>query len=485
MVSNKPLKIVSTKNTVYLSLICFLFDATIGQYLVSESIKVEPTVRFVQEHKYNPRFEIVWWMVAGLLEEEALIHFFHLLQNTPYDLIGGRHQQLLASCLDEARTRLDAAVVASLDAELLAWLNFEIQTYHGQRGTSLLGCRTSFPETLLVQSLGSVCSRKSYVKTLGTRSRLSESAIQSLIATLKDEDDHVRELAASALGNQSTLHESAIQSLIATLKDEDRDVRWSAVLALGKQSTLPESAIQSLIATLKDEDAHARWSAAEALSKQSTLPESAIQSLIATLKDEDDHVRESAVLALGKQSTLPESAIQSLIATLKDEDRDVSRLAASALGKQSTLPESAIQSLIATLKDEDAHARGSAASALGKQSTLPESAIQSLIATLKDEDRDVRESANDVIYNQRHSLCIALPSLSEDELVSVYMDHLFHYSCLHILSLQVQDGTLRWYTEQGLVCSKHIEPDKLKCIMSTFQAIQQEAGVHVQGVLYK
>ncbi|KAI8597347.1 NACHT domain-containing protein [Dissophora ornata] len=52
---------------------------------------VEQTRAFVQEHKYNPRYEIVWWMVAGLLDGEALEEFFGLLQGSPRDLIGGRH----------------------------------------------------------------------------------------------------------------------------------------------------------------------------------------------------------------------------------------------------------------------------------------------------------------------------------------------------------------------------------------------------------
>ncbi|KAF9536294.1 hypothetical protein EC957_011661, partial [Mortierella hygrophila] len=227
-----------------------------GLNLSAGSMEIEPTTRFVQQHKYNPRLEIVWWMVAGLLEGEALEKFFDLLQGRPRDLIGGRHQQLLASCLNEARARLDAAVVARLDAELVAWLHFEIQTC---QNISVLGCRSSFPETLLVQSLDSMCSRKFvYVRTLGTRSMLSESAIQSLIAALKDEDADVRRSAGSALCNQSTLSESATQSLIAALKDEVADVRRSAASALSNQSTLLESAIQSLIAALKDEDADVR-----------------------------------------------------------------------------------------------------------------------------------------------------------------------------------------------------------------------------------
>ncbi|KAG0375051.1 hypothetical protein BGX24_009600 [Mortierella sp. AD032] len=590
-----------------------------GHNLSAGSMKTEPTVRFVQEHKYNPRFEIVWWMVAGLLEGEALEKFFDLLQGGPRDLIGGRHQQLLASCLDEVRARLNPTSldpVCSRKSVLLQTLGarstlsesairFLIATLKDEdvkvRGlaASALGKQSTLPESAIQSLIATLKDENANVRgsaasALGGQSTLPESAIQSLIATLEDEDANVRGSAVLALYRQSTLPESAIhsliatlkdktiQSLIATLKDEDANVRWSAALALSDQSTLSESAIQSLIATLKDEDPNVRSSAASALDKQSTLPELAIQSLIAALKDEDAFVRRSAVSALDRQSTLPESAIQSLIATLEDEDADVRSSAASALGSQSTLPESAIQSLIATLKDENANVRRSvgyalgnqstlpestiqsliailkdenapvrrsavsalggqstlsestmysliatlkdenaivrmsAAYTLGNQSTLPESAIQSLIATLKDEDADVRRSAastlgrqsilpesaiqfliatlrdksllvrssaNEAISNRYHSLLTALPSLSKDELVSLYKDHLFHYSCKRIVSLQVQDGKLHLYTEQGLLSSEHIEPDKLEYITSTFETIQQ-AEIHAQGVLH-
>ncbi|KAI8599516.1 hypothetical protein EDD21DRAFT_339706 [Dissophora ornata] len=308
---------------------------------------VEQAKAFVQEHKYNPQYEIVWWMVAGLLDGEALEEFFGLLQGSPRDLIGGRHQQILASCLNEARARLNTTVVARLDAELMKWLRFEIQTCHSKGGRSILGSQTSFPEALLVENLSSVFSWKAIlVGTLEARSTLSESAIQSLLGALKDEDTDVRESAASALGNQSTLPESAIQSLIGALKDEDWYVRQSAASALGKQSMLPESAIQSLIGALKDED----WS--------------------------------------------------------------------------------------------------------------------------------VRQSVTEALHNQYYSLCIAFPCLAEDEIVCVYKNHLFLYSCRRVMSLHVQDNQLCFYTEQGLVRSKPIDSDKEKIITSTFKAVQHEAGIH-------
>ncbi|KAI8595803.1 NACHT domain-containing protein, partial [Dissophora ornata] len=225
-------------------------------YPSARMMTVEQARAFVQEHKYNPQYEIVWWMVAGLLDEEASEEFFDLLQGSPRDLIGGRHQQILASCLNEARARLDTTVVTRLDAELMRWLHFEIRTWHskGTRkgGKSMLGCQTSFPEALLVEDLGSVCSWKRILMgTLGARSTLSGSAIQSLIGALKDEDRDVRGSAALVLGKQSMLPESAIQSLIGALKDNAANVRQSAASALGKQSMLPESAIQSLIGALK------------------------------------------------------------------------------------------------------------------------------------------------------------------------------------------------------------------------------------------
>ncbi|KAI8596323.1 armadillo-type protein, partial [Dissophora ornata] len=337
-------------------------------------------------HKYNPQYEIVWWMVAGLLDGEALQEFFSLSQGSPRDLIGGRHQQILASCLNEARARLDTTVVTRLDAELMKWLHFEIQSCRSKRDRSILGCQTSFPEALLVESLGSVCSWKSnLVETLGARSILSGSAIQSFIGVLKDEDEDVRRSAVSALGKQSTLPESAIQPLIGALKDKHADLRQLAASALGNQSALPESAIQSLISALKDKNADVRESAVSVFGMQSNLPESAIQALTSALKHEYTNVRELAAAALGNQSTLPESAILPLIGALKSEDSFSRQSAVS-----STLPESAIQSLISALLHEDWYVRGSAASALSKQSMLPESAIPPIIGAFKDGNVVVR-----------------------------------------------------------------------------------------------
>ncbi|KAK3805984.1 MAG: armadillo-type protein [Linnemannia gamsii] len=301
-----------------------------GHSLSAGSMKNKSIIHFVQEHKYNPRLKIVWWMVAGLLE------------------------------------------VAPLDSDY-SW-------------------------------------KKELVETLGSRSTLSESAIQSLIGALKDDNDDVRSSAASVLDNQSTLSESAIQSLIGALKNENDIVRRSVVLALGNQSILSESAIQSLLGALKDNNDNVRWSAKSALGNQSTLPESAMQSLIGALKDKNDDVRSSAASVLGKQSILSKSAIQFLITTFRDENDDVRSSAMLVLGKQSLFCNSPIQPLIDALKDDKAYARRSAALALSNQSLLSEFAMQSLTDALKDEDDYIRTALKDKNDEVRRSAASALGS---------------------------------------------------------------------------
>ena len=432
---------------------------------------VEKVTAFVHHHKYNPQYEIVWSMVAGLLEGEPLNNFFGILQGAPRDLIGGRHQQILASCLNEARTRLDSVDVEALDSELVKWLLFEMQTrQHGSDSRSMLGSRLSFPESPLVKTLDSVCLWKpTLIRTLGARSALSGSAIQYLASSLKDDDWDVRYSAASALGKQSTLSESIIQSLVAALMDDSWEVRYSAASVLRKQSALSESAIQSLAAALKDDDWSVRYSAALTLGGQSTLSESVIQSLITALKDDNENVRSSAALALGEQSTLSESVIQSLVVALKDDGGRISYSAALALGRWSALSESVIQSLLDALKDDDWSVRSSTASALGEQSTLSESVIQSLITALKDDNGHVRASAARALGNQ-----LTLSELVIQFLIDALKDDNWNVRSSVAVALGEQ-STLSESVIQSLITT--LKDDKIRVRSSAAMALGNQSAL--------
>ncbi len=230
-----------------------------------------PPEAFVCQHKYNPRYEILWWFVAGLLRGEALNRFFVLLEAEPRDLLGAHHQRLIMNCLHETSRAADVGLSPEirewLEQGLAQWLQLEID----KRGECTLAYQPTFPEHLLLQCLQKTTSaqtKRAVAMAFKHRSTiLSEPALLALIALLKDKDRFVMSSADEALGKQSLLPESALLALIPLLKDWDEDVRRSAADALGKPSSLPESALLALIALTKDENWLVRSRAAEALGK--------------------------------------------------------------------------------------------------------------------------------------------------------------------------------------------------------------------------
>ncbi|KAF9995504.1 hypothetical protein BGZ79_010809, partial [Entomortierella chlamydospora] len=377
---------------------------------------VEETKAFIREHKYNPHYQIVWWMVAGLLQGEALITFFEVLQAAPVDLIGAYHHHLLAACLKEGRGQLgqlDIAIVASLEIQLEKWLEFEMSIYGNRNGRSILGSMSYFPQELLIRNIGqSGASRDYFIRTLGKHASLTQPAMEVLFNILQDEDSRVRETVVAALGNQLILSEPSFQALNGALQNKDVNVRRSAAIALGKQSTLHESAVLALIGALNDGNVNVRRLAVTVLGKQSTLPESALVALIDALHDGNVNFRCSAACTLAIQSTLPKSTLQALDDASKDNDKDVRFIAAGALGIQSILPEPTPLALICGLQDEDGDVRMSAAAELRTQSTLSELPLLALIGALQDENVHIRIQAAMALKKQPTLPELTLQALS-------------------------------------------------------------------------
>ena len=65
----------------------------------------QATLDFTAQHKYNPRYQIVWWFVAGILSHEYppdLHRFFDQLLREPREIIPTNEWGLWLRCLDEA-----------------------------------------------------------------------------------------------------------------------------------------------------------------------------------------------------------------------------------------------------------------------------------------------------------------------------------------------------------------------------------------------
>ncbi|BBE08281.1 Predicted protein [Mycoavidus cysteinexigens] len=245
-------------------------------YIVQKDLDVIPQRNeleaFIATYKYNPRYEIVWWMVAGLLKGAALENFFHVLEQSPRDLIGMRHQQVMVGCLNEARAQLEAVTRTQLEKEFRQWLDFEMK--NEKSDYSRLGSQRIFPEHLLLESLSQTKGEKKnkVMATLGARPVLLSDAVQALISSVKEDGEDVRSAAARALGRQSSLSADAVQALVSSLKDDGEDVRSAAARALGRQSSLSADAVQILISSLKDENWYVRSETASVLGRQCLRP---------------------------------------------------------------------------------------------------------------------------------------------------------------------------------------------------------------------
>ncbi|MEN6610226.1 MAG: HEAT repeat domain-containing protein [Methanoregulaceae archaeon] len=177
------------------------------------------------------------------------------------------------------------------------------------------------------------------------------------------------------------LHAEEILRLIASLKDEDESVRMIAAEALGKMGA---PAVLPLIGVLSDPFYQVRIAVADILGD---LRDSrAEKPLYATLKDEDEEVRIAAARALGKIGG--QESIIPLLQACKDE---YPRVCEAAVDSISHLGNSVIPILIKVLVHESPRVRCGASSALGKMHAGD--AAEPLITLFKDPEISVRSSA--------------------------------------------------------------------------------------------
>ncbi len=335
------------------------------------SPSLEELEAFIATQKYNPRYEIVWQMVAGLLNREGAEQFFKLLNQAPRDLIGIRHQLLIMHCLQEARAQLRPQTIEQLEQELGQWVDLGRE--------NVLTNQQAFPKHLLLSILQKqkkneatyIDPRTAYIRLKtyslmfgGNRNLLSPERMKALIDVLKDTnaDKEAKSEAMLDLRWQPALTSEGVEALMDVCKDTnaDKEVRSEVVRALGKQSALSLERVDTLIDVFKDvnADKEVRSSAAWALSRQSALPLDGTKTLIDVFKDTnaDKEVRSAAAWALGRRSDSFREGVDALIDVFKDAnaDKEVRSAVAWALGRRSDSFREGMNALIDVFKDTNA-----------------------------------------------------------------------------------------------------------------------------------
>jgi|Deesub1362A_J573_1020465.scaffolds.fasta_scaffold00004_23 HEAT repeat protein len=255
-----------------------------------------------------------------------------------------------------------------------------------------------------------------------------------MIELLRDEDGHVRSLAAKCLSNIGDyravnaikelltdpyidVQESAVEAL-SMLKDgldieeimkglhsENPVLRKNTALLLGRLA-LPEM-VPALGFALKDDDVSVRQAVVKALSLIDT--EDSMEYLIQALTDEVPEIRVSAALSLGARGR--EASVEHLCLLLEDSD-DMVRVAASKalgmLGRKEAVP-----NLVKLLSDENGFVVTSAIDAIGKLGG--EEAREALIRMLSSEDKEIRRTAIKALSGFQNVEYNILPFIKDED----------------------------------------------------------------------
>jgi hypothetical protein len=309
---------------------------------------------FIQQHKYDAQYHIMWRFVTGLMnddgEDQEVERFLQTIEQEPVDLLGPAHQRLVMQCLSETFSLPVIPIRSKCEQRLKRWILFELSLC----GHSALVSQLNFPASVLEDAFRSCSDDEEKMKLLdsvgNTGNTISETTL-TVVAKTNARDTDLRRRAVHALDARSELSESTLAALTGLLRDEDMITRNDAVRVLRKRSDLPESTLAVLTGLLSDGVLDVRYAAVQALGRQLNLPESTLAALTGLLSDEDAGTRKAAVRALGERSDLPESTLAVLTGLLSDKDWMLQRAAAQALDKQSNLPASILVTLTTFLCD--------------------------------------------------------------------------------------------------------------------------------------
>ncbi|KAF2964352.1 hypothetical protein GQX73_g9230 [Xylaria multiplex] len=217
---------------------------------------------FLAHHKYDPRYNIFWRFVTGLLSlENNIVEFFRLIESEPRDLLGPPHERLVIHCLNEVP--LDGAI-SSIEREKLKyqlgrWAVFE---YKLTKRSTLVN-EMEFPEALLenIPQSASIDDRLILFKSIKFRSTIpsrviylvcswlrdNDKALGAIVACLEHEEIDVQIAVIETLETWSQLRGGGLNAVATQDIDKERPIRLAAV---SDRSRLDDKVINALIAQL-------------------------------------------------------------------------------------------------------------------------------------------------------------------------------------------------------------------------------------------
>ncbi|KAE8423387.1 hypothetical protein BDV36DRAFT_290522 [Aspergillus pseudocaelatus] len=425
--------------------------------------------KFIQNEKYNGRYDIMWRFVTGLLQAEYpsfLCQFLNELQAEPRDLLGPTHLRLLMNCFSEISHTNEHKPVNSLRV----WMEREtarfvlLEHHIGWPRDISLGSEMELSETILdrIFDKGGDSYKQAVIECLAKRTQDSASLWRKVILYAEGHNDvGLRCDVAEAVGHHVQTFPDVVSKLLEELHPL---VSRTLIVTIQQYSDLPEAIVLLLVSLLP------KIEVGQALMNQATLSPSVVQDLVPFVKHPELKVRTAACLACIKNPALVAAIIEDL-AALPDEPDIYRRIIMTlALQSQPHLPQEFLK-LLATrmVASEKIDSQGNIVRILWSQEILPIEAIHVLETMPIDGDVAFSAWAKHVHWDEDILMDKFTSSKEKDKLATIITRYLSkagsvvpHIILMHCVSLIHADGEIAPEAANALSNNHYLAEDILQ-----------------------
>jgi uncharacterized NAD(P)/FAD-binding protein YdhS/Cdc6-like AAA superfamily ATPase len=401
----------------------------------NEKDKAEAKQAF-EDNKFNPRYEVVWQFVAGLLQkDEAALHEYIVLlsvkpKSFPHFVA---KQSLTVRCLNECQLELrpdfkkaQLANVSSWTEEILKqgreinlklkwlqdlefspavfgqpnvaqvvakYLTHSDRTARWNALVRLDGFGKYFLPNEVINALITIIdshkdshSTTSACQTTATNilrnnTRLPKEALIKLLNILKnkdpDFDDNNLQDVVSIFSVHTTMETDILVELVHLLKHPSSEIKSAAKRILGYYQSLPPFVVNEVEKMLDDQNPEIILEGVDTLSGLTSLPEPILNKYRQLLKTGTSQIKQMIAFNLDHLSEIPIDILHQLVDFITDKNISVNQGGVHTLGNRSLLPKPILDKILQIfISDEDSDAL----KILDNQNDLPRDIIEKLMA---------------------------------------------------------------------------------------------------------
>ena len=349
------------------------------------------TLQFLRESKYDPRYNMLWRFVVGILYQEGqndqLCSLLRNIESEPRDLLHVAHFRLLRDCYDEVGQSTAVNCIREMQQDFEVTVMYWLERISGSERMLPRSFMSDmeFPERLLSDLISGNKFHLKYdaIQAIEQRPVVSQNLLQ-MIAALARKGVHSGLVIEALVRHSCWTYVLAIYRL--RMRSSSANVRKETVRSI-QSISVPEELLEELLLSLDDKDTEVKCEVADILCAQRELSLNIQNEIRSWIKRE----RLQAGLKHIRLYTSHVSA--EILSTLLDEDvKDLRVFALKQLGRfwRDVTSWSAVAKMVRLLGDDEEAVRDAAASALqfysDRRSALSSDFVSRLDSFLKKPD---------------------------------------------------------------------------------------------------